>query len=83
MRLDMTGIHPFVEQIDRFALTGPIDPADNDDHGETPLLRKIILGVEEILTQIWNLAIIGLLVDLVPQFCRFKHGSPPRMVVGC
>src|SRR5665647_971983 len=75
VRLDMTGIHPFVEQIDRLALTGPIDPADHDDHGKTPLLRKVILSIDEILTQFWNLAIIRLLVDLVPQFCRFKHGS--------
>ena len=69
----MPRVHPFVQQIDGFALAGAIDAADQGDDREAPVQEQIVLRIEQCFAQPGHLARISLLGDCVAQLRRFEH----------
>jgi hypothetical protein len=74
MRMDVSRVHPFVEQVGGFALAGAIDTADEDDDGKFLRLGQVVLGVEQGLAQGGHFVFVGLLVYGMAEFGRFEHG---------
>jgi hypothetical protein len=73
MRRHVARIHPLVEDIDGFALARPVDAADQDDHRKRTILAQLLLRFEQGRAQLGLFRLERFLVDLVSQFCRFKH----------
>src|SRR6185369_13894012 len=67
--LNMAGVHPLVENIDRLPLARAIDTGNDDDYREIGLL-EIELGIEQRLPQLGHLLPVPLLVDFVPELRR-------------
>src|SRR6185369_10092225 len=76
--LNMAGVHPLVENIDRLPLARAIDTGNDDDYREIGLL-EIELGIEQRLPQLGHLLPVPLLVDFVPELRRLKHRLPPHV----
>ena len=79
-RMDVSRIHPRVEQVHGFALAGPAYTGDQNDYGEGPVLRQLELGGEQVGTQSRHPLFIFVLGNLVAQLRRFEHFFPPPQV---
>jgi hypothetical protein len=52
-------IHPLIEHVDRFTLSGALDARDHDDDRECAVLLEVVLGVQERLAELGLLALEG------------------------
>lgn len=75
--LDQARIHPFIEQLDGFALAGAFDAIDQHDHREASLLVQLELRFQQGLTQGRDFCVVSVLIDGVTNFGGFKHGRLP------
>jgi len=50
--VDVAGVHPLVEQVDRLALAGAAHAGDENHHRKAALLGEVELRVQEIGAQL-------------------------------
>src|SRR6185437_5309691 len=73
VRVNVSRVHPLVEQLNRLALAGGVHALDLDKDGEALLLHQLQLGVQQRLAQTGLLRLVDILGNAVIQFRRFKH----------
>ncbi len=77
-----TRVHPFVQHVDGLALAGAILPADQHHHRNLLVLLQADLGLQQRCAQGGDGGLESRLVDLVANFCGFKHAASPVRVYG-
>src|SRR5690349_21264200 len=65
--MNMAWVHPLVEQIDRLAFARTVYAANDYDNKKASSCEEIILCVEQGLPKSRYRALVGRLIDLVPQ----------------
>ncbi|MPM89827.1 hypothetical protein SDC9_136942 [bioreactor metagenome] len=71
--LDMTRIHPFVEQVDRLTLARAINAIDEHHDRKTAQIKQFELCIQQGGTQRWHFGLECCLIGLMAQFSRFEH----------
>ncbi len=75
-RLDVPGVHPLVEEVDRLALAGAVHATDDDDDRELLRRRHVELSGEESLAERWLALGVSRVVDGVTDLGRLEHDLP-------
>src|SRR5262249_40540289 len=83
VRLDVTRIHPFVEEIDGLPLARAIDAPNEDDDRKSARVFESVLRVEQRRAERRHLLIVDLFVDAVTKLRRLEHAvDPPALRPG-
>src|SRR5207237_392897 len=74
MRVNVTRVHPFVEQIDGLAFAGSVSSAHDDNNRRARRPEKLVLSFEQRLAKLGLFALVATLVERVTKLRGFEHG---------
>ena len=76
VRSDEAGVHPLVQAVHDGAHALQVVPDQRDQHREVGF-ANVVLGIDEVDTELWELPIELVLGDPAAELCGLEHSLSP------